>query len=88
MTDEDIGDGAAGTGDDGHDLDKPPPGCRAGTCITCGGEKLVQVLRMAVGPIRGTELAADEVGTVLGWSTCRVCRGRGWVWMRAAPGDR
>jgi hypothetical protein len=70
--------------DSGHDLNRPPPGCRPGTCVGCGGERLVQVPRMAVGPIRGTDLAADEIGTVLGLATCRICDGRGWVWISGA----
>lgn len=40
---------------------------------------------MALGPIPGTDLGPDEVGTLLGWATCRVCKGRGWVWMSIVP---
>jgi hypothetical protein len=73
--------------DEGHDLNHPPPGCKAAVCPTCGGDGLVQVPRKAVGPIPGTDLDGDEVGTILGWSMCRVCKGRGWIWVDiAAPG--
>jgi hypothetical protein len=56
--------------------------------VCCGGQKLVQIPRMALGPIPGTDLGPDEVGTMLGWATCRVCQGRGWTWGRTAtPGN-
>ncbi len=74
-------------GDDGHDLGNPPPGCRPGPCVGCGGEKIVPVARMALGPIPGTDLGPGQVGTLLGWATCRVCHGRGWTWTGIASPD-
>jgi hypothetical protein len=36
---------------------------------------------MALGPIRGTDLRDHEVQTLVGMSLCRVCVGRGWLWV-------
>ena len=66
-----------------HDPDNPPPGCTQGVCVACAGTGEVQMPRTALGPIPGTDLAPDQLGTLLGWGKCRVCRGRGWVWISA-----
>src|SRR5690349_17079444 len=67
--------------DDGHDPSHPPPGCEPGVCVACGGAGQGQALRKAVGPIPGTDLVAGEVGSLLAWTTCRTCLGRGWTWI-------